>query len=278
MKKPVLLFTCADSNNFEYARMMLNSLTKFHSPKDVDILLVTNERDKTKLASLPQGIGLEDLDNYLKDDPIFFYRQKPILMEKYLEEYEVVIGLDSDQIVLNDLSSLWSMHGYDVATVINWNRADPQVYGYVEGWGIQPPEYFNCGLVALRSQKFAHHWKVLCFSKQFERLKYREQDLMNILCYYGNYNVRCLDIGDPIRQTNSWWGIISKGEYIRAELRGKDVVIPKGFGDTPFPPTDMILRVIHAGGGNMPNKMNYRMWFQDEAIIKHIDTLVKGDK
>ena len=101
----------------------------------------------------------------------------------------------------------------------------------------------------MRSEAFIKHWKNLCFSPQFDRMQYREQDLLNILCYYGNYNVRCFDLGDGPAKMSAWWGLLAKGEWLRAEMRGDEIVIPKGFGDTPFPNKDMTLKVIHFAGG-----------------------------
>lgn len=273
-KKPVLIFTCADINNFDYAVKMLNSLVKYHSPKDVDILLITNEQAQAKLDQLPKGVILEDLNIYTESDPYFFYRQKPIVSEKYLDEYELVLGMDCDQIVTGKLDYIFETKDYDVGTVINWNRVDPATYGFVEFPGILPIEYFNCGLVALRSKKFAHHWKVLCFSPQFERLPYREQDLLNILCYYGNYNVRCFDHGDGIVKMSSWWGLINKGEMNRMELKGDEIIVPKGFGDTPFPPQDMTIKVIHFAGGQGAQKFNYKTMVSEEVGNK-LDELIK---
>lgn len=272
MKKPVLVFTTADKNNFPFAVMMLNSLRKFH---DWPVLLITDETDPEKLKQLPKDVETKDLTNYLKVDPMFFYRQKPIVMEEYIKDYELLLGLDCDQIVMGSLNYILDTKDYDVATVINWNRVDPQQYGYVQGWGINPIEYFNCGLVAVRSEKFIHHWKILCFSPQFERLQYKEQDLLNILCYYGNYNVRCLDHGDGIAKINAWWGLISKGEWNRAILQEDKIIVPKGEGDTPFPASDMELKVIHFAGGKDGLKMNYKTRFNDN-VSERLDYLVSN--
>ncbi len=277
-KKPVVIFSVADDNNFPYAVMLFNSLTKFHSPKEIDMVLYTTEKRPDKLKQLPQGIKIEDLTPYLKQDPMFFYRQKPVLGEPLLDEYELVLGMDSDQIVTGKLDYIFNTKDYDIGTVINWNRTDPQYFGLIAFQGIMPPEYFNCGLVAMRSKKFAHHWKVLCFSPQFDRLQFKEQDLLNVLCYYGNYNVRCFDNTDGIAKYFAWHGLIAKGELIRAVMQGDDILIPKGLGDTPFPPVDIQLKVIHTGGGNMPNKMNYKTWFSSEEVTKRIDYLVSPTK
>jgi hypothetical protein len=276
-KKPVLIFTVADQNNFGYAVKMLKSLTAFHpAGKDVDILLITNETDKTKLASLPKNIILEDLNTYTKNDPYFFYRQKPIVMEKYLDEYDLVIGLDSDQLVLGDLSYIWNTKDYDIATVLNWNRYDINYYPMVEisRVGIGPMEYFNCGLVASRNKKLIHNWKVWCFSEQFMRSQYKEQDGLNLICYTGNWNVRCLDHGDGVAKMAAWWGMFGKGEWVRAILRDNKIIIPKGLGDTPFPPTDMEIKIAHMGGGGGAKKDNWAAFFSEEVMTR-INELTK---
>lgn len=254
MKKPVLVFTAADDKNIPLAKQLENSFKKFHP--DIPFHTV-------------QG---EELQEYIKIDPEFFYMQKPVLMEKYLKEYELVIGIDADSIVCGDLSYIWETKDYDVATVMNWNRVDPQIHGVVQGWGISPVEYFNCGLVAARSADFVHKWFVACHSPQFERLQYREQDILNILCYYGNYNIRCLDHGDGPAGMYAWWGLVAKGEWLKAKVVDDKIVVPKG--DDNFPSRDTELKVLHiAGGGPKPS---YKTLFSEE-VIQRLNHLVKSE-
>lgn len=275
MKKEAIFFTCCDDANFKYAIPFWKSMTKFHSPKEIDMIIYTTMKDPKELAKLPEGIKVVDLTRYLKD-PMFFYRQKPILSEPLLDEYELVVGLDCDQLVLGDLNYILNTKDYDVGTVINWNRADPQVFGFVElsRIGITPPEYFNCGLVALRSKAFAHNWLVNCFSPQFDRCQYKEQDILNIMCYFGNWNVRCFDQGDGVAKYYAWHGLIGKGEWNRAEIQGEDIVIPRGFGDTPFPPEDMKIKIVHAGGGAGAPKDNWGLFF-NEQVMERINEITK---
>lgn len=258
MKKPVLFFTIADQNNLKYAKSLENSFRKFH--KDIPFYIVT---------------GLE-LEGYLKDDQNFFYRATPILAEKFLEEYELVVKIDADSIVCGDISYIWKTTDYDTGTVINWNRYDQQVYGLVQGWGIQPVEYMNCGLVAMRNKKFVHDWKVLCFSNQFDRMQFKEQDLLNAMIYFGNWNIRCFDHGDGPAKMSAWWGLISKGEWNRVELKGDTMIVPKGLGDTPFPPKEVEVKIIHWAGGKGV-KMNYRSFFSEE-VSKRLDYLISEEK
>lgn len=272
-KKPVCFFAVGSKEYSKYAIPFWRSMVKFHSPKDIDMLWYTNEKDPNVLKRLPEGIKLVDLDPYLKD-PAFYFRQKPVLMEPLLDDYELVVGFDSDQLILGSLDYILKTTDYDVGTVINYNRWDEKVYPLVTIPGIAPIEYFNCGLVALRSKKFAHHWQVLCFSPQFERLQFREQDLLNYMCYYGNYNVRCFDIPDGVAKYAAWHGILAKGELNRTLLRGKDIVIPKGLGDTPFPPQDIILKAISLGGGHGAIKDNWGTFFPPEVMVR-VNEIIK---
>jgi len=278
-KKPVLIFTCADKNNFQYTILMVNSLTKFHKPGDVDIVVFTDEDSKEQLAKLPKGVEVRDLKPYYEryGHPGFYYRQKPTIAEEYIRDYELVLGLDSDQIITGSLDYILNTKDYDIGTVMNWNRTDVQTYGPVQGWGIGPVEYFNCGLVAMRSEKFVHHWNVLCDTPQYERLQYREQDLLNILCYYGNYDVRCFDHGDGIANYNAWHGLVAKGELLTAIVKDGEIIVPKGEGEHPFPIRDMTVKVIHAAGGNIANKMNYHTWTNDE-VAQRLDILTAQTK
>ena len=259
-KKPVVIFTAYDEANAPYAKLFRNSLKKFHP----DIPLYEVQGDELKA--------------YLAADPMFFYKQKPVIAEKLIKEYELVIGMDCDQIVTGDLSYLWNTKDYDVATVLNWNRKDQEEYGLVAGWGIIPIEYFNCGLVAMRNEKFIKNWSYLCTTPQFERMQYKEQDILNAMCYYGNWNVRCLDHLDPLGGNNSWWGLLSKGSWQDAFMRNNEIIIPQGKDGNPFPPKEVSLKVIHWGGGsNSPDKMNYRIKFNDD-VVKRLDYLVSDIK
>jgi len=275
MKKQALFFAAADIQNFPYAVKFWNSMTKFHSPKDVDMIFWTNEKRPEMLKQLPKGIMVADITPFIKDDPIFWYRQKPLLAEQYMDEYELVVGFDVDQIVCGDLNYIIKTKDYDLGTVINWNRVDPQMYGFVDlaRLGVPPVEYYNCGMVAMRSKKLVHHWKVLCYSPEFNYMQYKEQDVLNILAHFGNYNVRCFDLADGPANYYAWHGLIVKGEMMRIELRGNDLVVPQGEGDTPFPPADMKIKLIHFAGGQGAQKFNYKIMVK-ENVAKKIDALI----
>lgn len=257
MRKPLIFITIADEKNLKMAKQLENSFKKFHP--DIPFEILTGK----------------DLQAYLEQDKNFFYRATPILGEKYLKEYELVVKMDSDSLVLGDISYIWKTKDYDIGTVINWNRYDPQRFGFVQFQGVLPVEYMNCGLVAMRNEKFVHDWKVICFTPQFDRLSFKEQDILNAMIYYGNWNIRCFDHMDKIGGNEAWWGLVGKLEWSRAELRGEKIVVPKGFGTTPFPPIDTELKVVHMAGGQP--KESWAKFFNNE-VMKRINYLISEGK
>lgn len=274
-KKSAVFFTVATVSHLQYAIPFFKSLTKFHSPKEVDMILYTDEARPEELQKLPEGIKIVDLKPYLQDE-LFFYRQKPILMEPLLDRYELVIGFDSDQLVLGDLNPILESKDFDAGVVINYNRFDEKYFPLVEigRIGIPPVKYYNCGLVALRSKAFCHQWLVNCYNEEFNFMQYREQDVLNILCHFGNFNIRCFDMPDGPGNPVSWWGILGKGEWNRAIVEDNKVMVKKGEGPTPFPPTNVQIRVIHWGSGNASGKCNWAS-ICSEAMMERIYELTK---
>ena len=257
-KKPITAFTIADSANLPLAKKMINSLRKFHTEEELPMYIVTGK----------------ELEHYLKEDPQFFYRSTPVVANKLLKDYETVIKLDADQIFMGDISHILSLKDYDVGTVLNYNRTDPKTYGVVTVFNIDPQRYFNCGFVVMKNHEFVKHWLEKCYSEHFERLQYREQDLLNILLHYGNYNYICYDIYDRIRDYSAWHGLLNKGEGVHMKLVDGQVILPKG--EDNYPAMDKIVKVFHFAGGKGENKNNYRIWFNEE-LISHIDWLVSGE-
>ncbi len=253
MEKPVLFFTIADEKNMPYASMLEKSFKKFHS--DIDFKVVTGE----------------ELSVYTKDDPAFFYRATPILAESFLNEYDLVVKMDADSIVCDDLSYIWKTIDYDVAGVLNYNAPDAQAFGFVQAQGVLPIEYVNCGLVAMRSKKFVHDWKVWCFTPQFDRCQYREQDGLNLMIYHGNWNVRILDHGDGPANMHKFWGLFNKSYWTKTILKDNKIIIPKD--EKGIPRVDTEIAVIHWAGGQQSAKMNYKTAFPEE-VSRYIDTLV----
>ena len=245
MKKPRIAFSPTDQANLKYFEMMKNSLRKFHSEEDLPLLL----------------IGPEQIAKY--NDPEFFYRHKPIVMSELIQEYETVIGIDADSIITGNLSHIWE-DDFDVAVVQNSNPREDKAYP-IRFLSIHPLDYVNCGLVVVKSEKFMKHWHKLAFSPHFRNFQYREQDLLNIMVHYGDYNVKFLD------KSNKWHGLISKGYWSQIELRGDQLWLPK---NEEWPQDeDKQIVVLHYAGGNTEKWRDMNIKFKPE-IVKRIEELI----
>jgi len=242
MKKPLVFFTVADEANLHYAKMMENSLKKFYP----DAPLVV--------------IGPERLDTILISDK--FYLMTPLIAKDLIKEYELVIKIDADSVICGSLDHIIN-DDFDVGCVRNSSPKTLQV-GI---WDISPPEYMNCGFVAMRSERFINHWWQLCQTKHFRKYRFREQDLLNILYQYGNYKTRCFD------DLNKFHGLASNGYWVKCEMRGDDIVLPKG---EKYPDEDKTIKIIHWAGGNTPNKMNFHLHFKP-SVIKRLEYLTKEE-
>lgn len=253
--KDIIAFTVFDKNNAKYAKILEKSFHHFHP----DIPLRMFNDSEVRKAK----------------DPQIFYKQKPYFADKLFREgYKAVLGLDSDQIILGNLDAIVKSKGYDVGTVLNFNTLDAKTYGPISVNGVHyATEYFNCGLVMMRSHKFVKHWLRLCQSKYFERFPYKEQDLMNILLHFGEYSYFCFDDADEYNKYYAWHGLLGARETLRMIMVGNDVVIPKN--EKGFPSRDIVYKVYHAAGGQAnEDKLNYRLKF-NEDVVSYIDKILK---
>lgn len=245
-KKRVVFFTIADEKNMEYATKMANSFKHFHPDIPLEI------------------ISGEVLAGALERDPAFFYRATPIIASQLIKDYEVVVKIDADSIVTGSLNEAWE-GDFDVKCVLNSNPREFKKY-QVSTWDIHPIyEYLNCGFVSMKSEKFINHWHKICYSNHFDNYQMREQDLMNIILHYGDYKVEILDNGD------SFWGLSSKRYWSQFELKDDKLILP---ANKEWNKIDKYIKVIHAAGGNNPNKFNFNIQFKPE-VAKFLTNLTK---
>ena len=237
-KNKVIAVSIADEKNLKYFEKMKNSLRKFHTEEELPLALV----GPAQLKNTP--------------DPFFFYRFTPIIGQQMLNMgYDTVIKLDADQVITGKLNHLWEGN-FDVGVVQNSNPREALKYP-VQVWDINPLTYVNCGLVVMKSMEFVNHWLNLCYSPHFERYQMKEQDLLNILVFYGNYNIKFFD------NSNKWHGLISKGYWINTELKDDKLILPKN--DEWPKDEDKEIVCIHWAGGNLPNKMNFNTSFKEDV-------------
>lgn len=246
----IIVFTVADENNIVHARKMIKSFHKFHPDIDVKVY------------------EAEDVGNEAN-----YYRSTPMFAKELIKDYDLVLKLDADQIITGNLDYLFKEE-YDVGTVLNFNRVDKKIYGEVTVFDIPPQSYVNCGLVAMRSKKFIDHWWVLCNTYHFQNLRYREQDLLNMMIHYGDYVVECFDFPNKVKNYQAWHGLISKGEYNKMIMRDGKLILPKS--KDRYPEVDKEIKVLHSAGGKTEPKIgdSFRTLFSED-VIKYIDSLIK---
>lgn len=238
-------FSIADENNMSYFQMLEKSFNKFH-PNDELILIGEEEIKET-------------------GDPYIFYRATPYFALKLMEKgFDEVCKLDADQIILGNLDHIWEAK-YDAGAV---NNSNPREHKKLEVnvWDINPMAYLNCGFVTMRSREFVEHWLKLCYSPHFNSYQYREQDLLNIIVFYGNYDIALLDSG------NKYHGLVAKGYEPYMKLKEGKVILPP---QEDWNQEEKEIVCWHVAGGNIPNKMNYKIHFSEE-VSNYIDTILHG--
>lgn len=237
-------WSIADNNNLPYFKAMATSFKAIH-PNEELVLFGQNEVRQT-------------------GDPDIFYRATPYFTKILMDQgYDEVCKLDADQIITGNLDHIWEGE-FDLAGVFNSNPKE-DVINPIRLLDINPFYYLNCGFVVMRSKEFVDHWLTLCTSDHFRNYQYREQDLLNIMVFYGNYKVKFLD------ESNKFHGLVSKGFWNKIELRGEKLVLPKG----EFPQEDKEIVCIHVAGGNNPTKMRLGPYFKPE-VLKYMEGLTGG--
>lgn len=251
------LFIIDDNRNPELAVKFYNSIRKFHNSDELTVKIIKRE----------------DFPEFMADS-MFYYKAKAMIAHKFLEFYETVIVADADHIMTGDISHILSLTDYDAGCVLNFNSKDVKEYGAVSVWDIAPQEYLNAGFIAFRSKEFASHLLQLCNSKHFDNYQYKEQDLLNIMAHYGNYNVRIFDLYDPEYNYSAFHGLVSKAWWNLIIMQNDKLIItPK---NVPAVRNNVEVKLIHWAGGNT-NKMNYKIYFTDE-VSKRLDYLVSEVK
>lgn len=218
-------------------------------------LKMFNDFEKS-LRKFHPDIEVRRIDNPTPGDKDFWYRAKPVIAVRLFDEgYERLILADADQIVLGSLADILDdKDEYDVGVVLN----DPTYP--IQVWDIRWP-YFNNGLVVLKNKEFAKHWERLCYSQHFNNYQYREQDFLNMLASdYFNYKVKILE-GTKV------YGEWGKPQWTTSYMKEDKIF-------TKMQDQERQLCIYHSGGGNSPDKMNYRIRFPQE-VSDYIDKLIK---
>ncbi len=247
-----VFYTIADENNLEWAQGLERSFKRFHP--DIDFKIY----------------GPEYVKESLDQDKDFFYKATPWIARDLLDQYSLAVKVDADSVVCAPLDRIINDTSYEIGSVRNYNQVDAAKFGVVSVWNIPAEQYVNCGLVAMRSKEFVEHWWTLCNTPFFHQYQYREQDLLNILFFYGNYRTACFDNEDEFYGLSSkqfWLGLDKEDEGIKLNIINQAGDLVK----------KMDIKVIHWAEGNTPQKMNFDMRFKPE-VAKYLKQLTNYAK
>jgi lipopolysaccharide biosynthesis glycosyltransferase len=231
--KPIMFTVAGDEVNLGYAHKMINSFKKFH-------------------PDIETRIFGEDFVRQM-NDPAFYYRATPMIADLLFNDgYDMILKIDADSIVTGDLNHIFEDETFDFGAVYNSNPREMAKLR-VDVWDINPRIYLNCGFVAMRSHDFVRHWLKLCLSPHFNSYAYREQDLMNIIAYYGQYSFKPFDFG------NRFHGLASSSYWHHFTIEGDQIYLDPV---DDYPNKRKEIKVIHWAGGNVPNKLNVDATFK----------------
>ena len=244
MKVCFFTITSQDEVNQRYTRMMSASLKKFHP----------------------------DIPHIIKPFmPDLNFRIYAFYGRELAKEYDLVINIDNDSIVTGSLNDILNDDSYDIGAVLNNNLVDPQL----QMWDTPAPLYINAGLVAIRGKRLWDWWFALSNSYHAASYRFREQDMLNIIFSYGDCRTKIFD------QSDSWYGLISKGRWNKIVLKDDKLFMPKKvieeYNSTgySFTDKDKEIKLIHWAGGQVP-KMNYWPLFE-KSVAERIELLVGGE-
>lgn len=230
-----IFFTIADQNNLPYAKMMERSLKFFHPEAELKIY------------------GEEDIKRIPSREP--YYMAKAFFGKELAEDYDQVINIDADSLVVGSLSDILTAP-YEVGCVLNnaITIPDPLERQVCSLDRTNPLFYMNAGFVSARSRRFWTWWDSLNQRHFFQAYQFREQDTLNMIFHYGD--LHCVNFDD----SPGVYGLWLNGYWPQAVVEGKEIVLPQSVLGARKP-----LKILHWGGGAMSAKMNYRTRFTEEV-------------
>lgn len=247
--KTIPVFFACDENFVKFTAVTINSLIANASKEffyDIHILCTKISEDKkqkvTKLANNNFKIYFDDVTNYLKSIsyrlPIRDYYSKTtyyrLFISEMFPELDKALYLDSDMIVLGDISELYNNDiGENYVGACNEQAMiQTDVYGtYVEQCiGLDRNKYFNAGMLLINCAQFRKQ-KIL---DQFIRLLHeysfvvtQDEDYLNFICK------------DKVFWIENSWNVETYGKIKYSEATSKIIHYlmvgkPWHFKDVPF--------------------------------------------
>jgi lipopolysaccharide biosynthesis glycosyltransferase len=206
-KKNIPIVFSSDDNYCPYLGVAIKSLTKNSSDKNNYDILILNEKisinNKEKIFSLIKNldnfsIRFINVKEYIKKPEIFhintyfsiatYYR---LFLEKICDNYQKVIFLDCDIIILDDIAKLLRVelkNNLFGAVIIPENLKDENQKKYINKILKIPDDskYFNTGVLVIDIQnitKFKLFQKAITSLKKIKKPRFVDQDILNTVCF-----------------------------------------------------------------------------------------------
>ena len=138
--------------------IMINSFRRFHP--DIDLIVFRQDT----------------VDKLFAKKSIDWYMATPYFAELLMNDYDLVVKMDADHIVLDRMTEVFDNVDYEVG--FPWNFND---YENASFENITEEMYLQAGMVASTSKKFWLKWQ----ERNIDNRKYlrRENDIVNLLVY-----------------------------------------------------------------------------------------------
>lgn len=215
--------------------------------------------------------GTKELNilNDMHNNTLHWCNLNPAVSKEVAKHYDRVIHIDSDSMILGDLSDLLSAKE-DVTVVRNNNDYDtaskftdkPILYN-----GCKPEEYANAGLIASNLKEFWDYW--IEQNSLYERsLPYREQDVLNKILQEKRFTHSFIDS----KESKTHYGISCHyGEHTYWDS-SKYIIFKEG----GFWLKDKSIKIWHqAGGSHHFPKLNLDHFFNEETVI-HMNSILEA--
>lgn len=153
-------FTAVDDHLFypEGTHIMINSFKKFHP--DIDLVVFRQD----------------SVDKLFKEKGINWYQAKPFFAELLENDYDLIVNMDADHIILDRMTEVFDKVDYEVG--LPWNFND---YENASFENITEKMYLQAGMVASTSKEFWKTWR----EANKDAMKYlrKENDIVNLVIY-----------------------------------------------------------------------------------------------
>lgn len=208
-KNSIPVVIAADNNYVPYVTVMLRSMiTNADKQYNYDVVVLNSNISLYSQDKIQQEFSAEqnmtvrfyNVSDMLSDRSLFVHRHFTIeiyyrlLMQDIMEAYDKVIYLDSDMVVLDDISKLYNLDIGDsyVAAVADvdfagcYNGVDPDRKDYfAKKLKMDSPyHYFNSGVLVMNLDQFRKHFtsKEIFDMAESKEWLFPDQDVLNVLC------------------------------------------------------------------------------------------------